>query len=738
MKKKQVKIVCIIFAVLIALSAAVGIVVCLYNNFGYGSGDFSALNTASSPENFVSFKSGVNVADDPKEAEKNFDSLETHNDEYTIFYKKSIPDFFRNIKNGELFCVYPDDRAKESFFAMGFCGKITEINEKSEPYSVSFTIPEFTEVFSDIHIDTRNSNSDALTLTGFRPSENVTAAPSVNYYKNTMQIAKCGSPPLSALSSSVYEDSLEIGDNTVGFKYKEPETQSLVDDYVLICDELKLNIEHKSSDNEFFTAKGTVTLEDTALKLLLDYHYDESSDTVKVNDCSMGMITKQKIDLSFSGKDSIGLDKINSLLSDKTQIIDIEDVTETEKGKIILGTYLIGWEAALPISDGKKTIAKNRINDVSYLSLGIAIQFSITAKGELSLEYKIKESGFTQIEANGKGKNKKIVRGYDYPNPVTEQRQPTEEEEQSLPGVTSEIKGEASFDAAFGGDVGICILGMVPVKQANNFLEFEITRSFTDKINEEKATPVMDNNYLLDENVDYLTLGSNSYLKMHLGAKVKLGKLKYTVAELDGKIQLMDKIWLQYPPAKGFSHSHCGFGGVFVGEAYTDEELDEAFNSYMADTNQKSILTTAKDSLLGSVVNAAINNKSISIANMSDLIGKNADDYNYSYFSSGVIYARDKSNKVVASIITGKDITNASGIHNGLSPKKIKQVYSSPDLSAEIDINIGSILKFILGIDGIENGKITESVYLSKDSKEQMSLLFCDDSLKLIIVTEKA
>lgn len=719
---KSKKAVCIILAVLIALSTAVGIVIYLYKNFGATSSAFSAINTASISENSVNFRNDVCIANDPKEIQKSFDRVEFDNSEYTIFYKTSIPDYFNSIKTGEVFFVYPDGNAKESFFALGFCGKLTAIN--TEDCSVSFIIPEITEVFSDIHIDTKNADKNSLISTAFYPDENVTQIPNAQVH-NTPQSLKCSADLPLTLSSSVSEDSLEIGDTTIGYKYKEPKAQSMLDDYVMICDELTLNLEHKSSDNELFAVKGNVTLEETALKMLLDYHYDESSDTVTINDCSMGLITKQKIDLKFSGKGSIGAD---DLLKEE-HIIDIEDVTESEEGKIVLGTYLIGWEAALPI-------LQNSNNKVSYLSLGIAVQFSITASGELSLEYNIKESGFAQIETNGDGENKTLIKGYDYPNPVKESRRPTEEESQSKPSVTSEIKGEASFDMAFGGDIGICILGMIPIKQANNFLEFEITRGFSDTMSEDKATKVMNNNHLLDENVNYLALSSNSYLKMHLGAKVKFGILKYTLAEADGKFQIYDNAWFQYPPAAEFSHSQCGFGGVFVGEAYSDEELEEAYNSYMEEAGQKSIITTAKDSLLGSVINEALNNRSLeNIVDISSLIGVNADSYKFNYFTSGIIYARDENDTVVAAVVTGEDISNAAGIHNGLSPKKLEQVYSSPDLYAEAEINIGSILKFILGIDWEENEKITESVYYSKDSDENMSLLFCDDSLKLIIIS---
>lgn len=141
--------------------------------------------------------------------------------------------------------------------------------------------------------------------------------------------------------------------------------------------------------------------------MLLDYHYDEATDTVNINDYSLGFITKQKVNLSLSAKQTIGLDDLNVDLSKSVKIIEIEDVTASEKWKIVLGTYLIGWQAALPI-------LQNDTNKVSYLSLGIAVQLALTGSGELSLEYSIEESGFAQIEVNANENNTHLIKGYPY------------------------------------------------------------------------------------------------------------------------------------------------------------------------------------------------------------------------------------------------------------------------------------------------------------------------------------
>lgn len=732
MQRKQTKIICIILAGVLAFSAVTGYIVFYIANLD-NDNFFSMLKVDVNQNNYVSFKSDVHIADNPTEIQENFISVDVKGNEYTLVYKNKLPDFFGQIKKGEFFCVYPDDQSSDSFFALGFCGEIISVEEKNDNYRVSFATPKLTDVFSNIYINTQTAGDESVVSGAFYANENVLGIQAaslgvtqINAHKDLLSTAS---------KAKKEEDSLTLGNTTVGYKFKGTTKKSLLDDYVLLCDKLKLNIKQKSSQDETFAIEGTVTLEEMATKMLLDYHYDESTDTVIVKDYSLGFIAKQKVDLKMTAEKSVALDDINVDLSEKAKIIDIEDVTESEEGKIVLGTYLIGVEAALPVGKKSKPILQNDVNDVSYLSLGIAVQFCITTSGELSFEYSVEESGFTQIEVNGNGDNICLTKGYDYPNPVTEGRTPTLQEEKSCPTVTSEISGKANLNVSFGGDIGLCILGMIPVKMSNNFFEFDITKKFSQKEDEEKATEVIKNNYLLDDNVDSLTISTSSYLKMHLGAKIDFGKLKYTVAETGGSIQLFKEVWFQSPPAVGFSHSQCGFGGIFLGEKYSDDELNSTFKEYMKGTDKDSILLSASDSLFGSIINAAVNDLQIDLLGLASYIGADLEKYKTNYFSAGVIYVRDENDIVVATVVVSDRITNDIGVHNGLSNKKIEQVYSAPDFSAGVEINIGSLVKNIFGIDGIENKNILGSTYFSCDSNDKMDLVFSDQKLVLIVLT---
>ena len=724
---KNKKVLCIVLAGIIVFLTVAGI---LFYIFGYyGKKDFSLLKLPVNPHNYVDFKKTVHVAEKSSEIQKNCDTVGVSDEKYTIVYKKELPDFFENMKTGDVFCVYPDGSASESFFALGFCGKLTDIKENGDKYVVSFVMPELKEVFSDVYINTNVSGKPAVSSTAFYPNENVVDVQQTETY-NIPKTLSLTSGQSEFLSASVNHKVTKTIEESVGYKFEEPKSESLLDDYTLICEKLKLKFDFEVANDEgsSFEASGDVTLEETAVKLVLDYHLDEATDTVQINDYSIGFITKQKVNLSFNAGQSYSLNDLDFDLSEKIQIIDVEDVTESEEGKVILGTYLIGLEAALPIFE-------NDTNDVNYLSLGIAVQLTLTGTGEISLECDFEESGFAQIEVNSNGKNKHLIKGYDYPNPVKETRSPTEEEKASVPSVTSKMNGKAEFNIAFGGDIGVCILGMIPIKQANNFVEFEIVKKVNQQTSTNKKVDVINNNYLSDDSVDSLIISSNSYLKMHFGGKINFGNLKYKLGEMGGSIQLFKDVWYQSPPATGFSHSQCGFGGVFVGETYTDEEMKDAFNTYMKDTSQNSIVTYVKDSLFGSLINVAFNEFDLDFIDMASFLGESFENCKFNYFTSGIIYVRDPNNTVVASIVIGEDITNITGVHIGLSSSKIVQVYSAPDLSAEVHINIGSFVRSFFDIDWLKNTDLLCNTYYSCDSNETMNLIFCDNSLKMIVVT---
>lgn len=178
---KSVKIICVILAFLITILTVVGM---LFYVFNYsGKNNFSLINLPSNADNYVKFNKNVYIASDSTEIQKNFKTINLSGNEYTLLYKEDIPNFFKNMKVGEIFCVYPDSKAKESFFALGFCGQLSKVNYKNKNGYISFTIPELTKVFSDIYINSAATNNETAISTAFYPSNNITGVRKTNIQK---------------------------------------------------------------------------------------------------------------------------------------------------------------------------------------------------------------------------------------------------------------------------------------------------------------------------------------------------------------------------------------------------------------------------------------------------------------------------------------------------------------------------------------------------------------------------
>lgn len=708
----------------------VGIVVCIVAGMFIAQGlhnlqPFSNIEYKKNDNNYVKFNNDVLVEEDSSVIQKNFQFMEQKQGTYTLVYEEKLPKFFQNMKKDDIFCIYPDDEAEESFFSMGFCGRYLSCSEEGDLHKVKFQIPKLKEVFSDVYLNTKGEKGSNISSIQFIPEKNVEAS-----IINSEQKPLCAMIQSPVISAKEISDSITIGDTKAGFTYKKASGVSLKKDYTLLCDKLKLNLENKSSSDLCdMIINGSVTLEQPAVKMVLNYHYNKKKDKVDIKEYSLGLITKQKIDLSIAGEKEIGLDDLNADLSDLINIIDIEDTTESEKGKLVLGTYLIGMQAALPI-------LYNDTNKVSYLSLGIAIQMTITASGKLGLEYSIEESGFTYVEENSNGKNVHKTKGYDYPNPVVDKKSPTEEQKNSVPEIVSTVKGEASLDLACGIDVGICIMGMIPMKIATNAVEMELTRSFSEN-NDEKndKKEIYKDQYVLDDNVNYLVVSNNAYLKMNIGAKVKLGVLKYNIGKAGSSVLLYKDVVFQHPNPIGFSHSQCGFGGVYVGEKYSDDELREAYSKYAEIAEIDGLLSSAKDAVIGNAVDGVFSNVGSDLLNLSEFLKMDMEDYKFDYYTSGVLYVRNSNDVVVAEFITDDKIVNASGFGTGLSYKKTEEIYSSPYESYNIDISIGWLTRKLLGLEDFEDMDLTYCEYPSADSKEKMELIYDSDELKLIILT---
>ena len=711
--KQRTKIICIVLAAVLLISVVtVGVTVGVSS--GNGGKNFAKITGNPNGDNSITFKKNVAVLADSAEVQRGFVSMTKHGAVYTLSYDE-MPEFFNGLKKGKTFCVYPDNRANLSYFANGFAGTMKAKRENNGLYEIDFTIPHISEVFSDICLKTKGDN--AVKSVSFTPDD--------NFYIDESEEMR--SMNVSEKIANVLEKSIEFGDNEYTFDYKKPDKASLMDEYIVLGKKLSLNVKNSSlsTDSEDFDITGGITLDYPAVRFSLDC--STRNGTFVVNDCSLGLIAKQKIDISLKVSKEVGLDEL-FYKSDDDNIIDIEDVTESEKGKIVLGTYLVGMEVPLPI-------LKNEINKLNFLSYGIAFQLSITAKGSLSLEYKLSESGFLQTEVDSKGNRISKVRGYDYPNPVIDATPPTEEDEKSKPTVSADVAGELKADLAIGADVGLCVLGMLPMKISNNLAEVEITRQFDHELFNNDLVNVVRENNLFDDEVDSIILSSNSFFKTNLGAKVNLGSLKFGTS-LNSGYQIFSKVHYQYPKPVDFNSRQCSFGGVQLGKAYTDQELKDAYFNYQKNKGQHSIISEAKEEFVGSMINGAIAGFKGQIINAVSLTGGKLDDYDIDFFTTGVIYIRDMDNVVVAEIVTGEDVSNVSGIHIGFTTEKIEQIYSKPDSSASVDFNIDFIVSLLLGIDDFENTSIKAYTYKSNDSNAKMDLLFDNgtNELKLILL----
>ncbi len=675
----------------------------------YNDRAFSSLSS-DRDTNHVQIHSDVRIAAPSDGLQADFKGVTRDGTSYTVSYAHAIPDFFKALSVGDRFLVYPNPQAEESFFSLGFCGQVEGIDNSS----VRFSIPPLQDIFSELYICTDGQLSRSAV---FHPAANVSCS-------NTL------SSPATAYSSQVSDNPKLSVSDSIAYRYKQPSTSSLLEDYILLGDELSLRFDCSVQDETDFSfrAKGTVDLEGIAVKCLLDYRYNKSTNTVDVRDYALGFTAKHRVDMTLSAEKEADLTEPFGIdMQNDRHILDIVDVTESEKGKIVLGTYLIGLEADLPLLE-------NEVNRVSRLSLGVAVQLSVTASGKLALEYDMESSGFSRIEVNSNNDCHYLSKGYAYPNPVTDSREPNQNELLSKPAITAEISGSAQFDLAVGADIGICILGLIPIKQTIRLVEADIAGTFSDA-SEKELADVTKNGYLTDQSATRLICSTSSHLKLHLGANINLGPLSYSIGQADGSIQLFKNVWYQYPPPQGFTHDQCDFGGICLGETYTEQELNDAFQEYLNSTDNNGILTQLADSLAGSLINTAINDWHWDLLSLLQQFGFDPDEYHFQYYASGVVYIRDAQNTVVAAIIIGDTVTNRIGIAPGLTYRTVENVYSVPDFIAAFDLRIGTLAKSILGLDGIDDSNWSIRSYSSKNSTDQMHLICIDEDIKLIFLT---
>lgn len=690
----------------------VGIIITIITSDNENYHTLGAFNNS----NQVEFNDGVKIIENTQNMQDEYENIKKMGNCYIMQFDE-MPKSFRTIKDGDVFCAYPDTNASESFFNMGFVGKLKHKTDNNKKCEIQFSIPSIKEVFKKVKINTSNNQ---VTYSKFIPSENV----EIDY--SNIKKASINTPTILAERIS---DKITIGTNTASFTYNSTDKISLLKDYTLLCESLKLKLKNKSTEGPCdFSISGSVELKQPAVKMVLDYSYNKNKDKIVINDYALGLCTKQKINASIEAEKEVGLDDLIGGSSSPLHIIDLEDVTDTEKGKIVLGTYLVGMEANLPI-------LRNKRNNVSYLSLGVAIQVTMTAKGKLGLEYDIEESGFFQCEARKGQKTTYKVKGYEYPNPVVDATIPDEELEESQPDYNTSVKGKVNIDVAFGVDAGVCVLGMIPIKMANNLAEVEITKEFESEEQKNELVSSSACQKLLDNNVDYLKISLNSKLKMHFGAKLKLGFIKYNIGKVGGEAQLMNMVYYQYPNPKGFVKEECDFGGVLIGEIYNDEQLNDSFKKYEKTVGLDAPLNRIDNYSKTKIVNSVISKIGPRVVESLDNDSKDiVDNYKYDYRSGDVIYVRDENDRVIYEIITDENVINRSGFGTGLTKNKTDQIYSSPNNAYSFNIELGLLTKLFLDMTDLQDIDISCSEYDSRNSDDKMILFYGGDELKLIMI----
>ena len=83
---KSKKTIYIVLAGLIAFSAVAGTIFMFLNK--YNKSNITLLNSPINSQNHVNFRESVHISENPKEIQKNYDSLFKTDEEYTLIYKE--------------------------------------------------------------------------------------------------------------------------------------------------------------------------------------------------------------------------------------------------------------------------------------------------------------------------------------------------------------------------------------------------------------------------------------------------------------------------------------------------------------------------------------------------------------------------------------------------------------------------------------------------------------------------
>lgn len=717
--KTLITALCIALAGLLVIE---GVIVLILTLSGAGSKGFVTAEGDAYTDSVLVMRDNIKIPDSPKDVQKRYSRLESSDGVYTLVYRKEIPEFFEGLAEGDIFCITADAKANESFFAQGFSGKFISKESNDKEASVSFTVPDITELFSDLNISLSDPETTVDSLR-FIPKGKEDLTDSLFCDEGSDE----GRRP-ATMSVAPALAAIKINELDADYSIKKGDKESLLPDYTYLCEELEFSSETGITLGNFdLSVEAEVLLEDLAVKSEIAYHTDTQTGQIVVDSYDIGVIANHDMTLGVEASVSAGLDDIGSGFS----IIDFKDATAAEDGKMVLGTFLVGLSAPFLMND---------TNKVSYLSLGIALQFCLTANGEISVECKYEQSGYTRIEADSDGNIIGDIKGPDYPNPVVSTETPTEEQMNSIPEISCSAAGEINLHAALGIDAGLCILGTVPIKIANNIIDLQYARGISGEIgttndNFDDETDIFKNFYILDDSTELFKVGITSFIRMNIGFESDLDVLNLTTFDFGANYQLLNEVVYQYPDPVGFSHAECNFGGIQLGDTYTEDEMKEAFKDFQKDTDQYSFFGSMKDSFVDSAAQGLVEGLDIDLAELATNLGANFEGYDFTIFSAGAIYFTDPSGKVVGAIISGDKIKNRSGFRCGCKTTKAEMLYSVPAQQASIHLDLGEYFEELLGI---EEQDLTAYSYNSKDSADKMALMFSDGTLEIIVVYDEA
>ncbi len=739
---KAILALAVVFAIVVG---AVGIgAVVLLGGIGGGnsggdttvSGNSATVETGAVAD--VTFRDNIVIISDTQQVQEGFEEVIIEGDEYTLNYGSILPQELSSLSQGEIFCVPSIMDADVNCFAMGFCGEV--ISSTSD--SITFKVPSMEEVFSDFSF---HLQGDIAESAEFVPAAGVRVVENRPITKSSFTPLAATMPNVSLAKETSYDTELEIGDYTIKpeFSYIGPSQQSVLPDYSMFCDSLKLKLEveeDKDGSPIKNSISGTVEMEDLATKANIEMHEDENGD-MQLEEFDVGFMANVKTEIEYSGTIGTDFQKLateHNFLRKKSEnnnVINIKDVTENEKGKLVLGSYVLGYNVAIPGLE-------NQVNQISYLSAGLIFQVFVTASGEIEGKFSIEHSGFYSAEYDSMTGYSGQSKAYDYYSPALYTGEYSQAQQDSKPSCKVSFEGEVYFNAATGVDFGICILGFVPAKFAWNMIESDI------KLDGSLETGDIDfsgsDNFVVLKGSQFFTAKSNIALKLHIGAEIDTKifdtDVKAPVAAFGFEKVLYDKVHYQYPNPIDFDYSQCGFGNIFVGETYTSTEMDAIFKQFEKDQGIDSLLSDFKDGV-GNAVMQTLENELGLVLSQLDIDLEEESYGSVKYYSSGAMYFLDESNKVVMEVITGDGVCNAAGLAVGIEPHDAEIIYSVPDDSTTIKLDIDESVRLILkesGLDlsGLVDGDITIYEYVAKDTEDEMMLLFADGTLKAIILVD--